>query len=116
MMSRLAATTLIAAVVASFAVAEVARAADKTHLGKVVSVTEMKSVKKDRKIVMHDGKLVMSDLDGKNEHAHAVFAKTTITLNKKDARLGDLKKGDLVTVTTDGKDKVTSIAATRDAK
>src|SRR6476661_4262457 len=116
MMSRVAATTMIAAVVASFAVAQVARAADKTHMGKVVSVTEMKSAKKDGKTVVHDGKLVMTDADGKKEHSHTVFAKTKITLNKKDARLVDLKKGDLVTVTTDGADKVTAIAATRDAK
>jgi len=121
MLSRIGATTVIAAVVASVAFAGLARAAEKraaekTHSGKVVSVTEMKSVKKDGKVIVQDAKLVMSDLDGKKEHAHAVFAKTKITLNKKDAKLADLKKGDMVTVTTDAADKVTAIAATREAK
>ena len=75
-----------------------------THSGKVVSVTEGK-----------DGKLVMSDADGKNEHTHAVLATTKITLNKKSGKLADLKKGDLVTVTLDGS-KLMEIAASRDAK
>jgi hypothetical protein len=116
MKSRIAAATLIAAVAATFAVAGVARAADKTHVGKVVSVAEMKTVQKDGKAVVHDGKLVMTEADGKKEHAHTVFANTKITLNKKSAKLGDLKKGDAVSVTTDAGDKVTAIAATREAK
>jgi hypothetical protein len=74
----------------------------------VVSVTEGKDGK--------DGKLVMSDAAGKNEHTHAVAATTKITLNKKAGKLADLKKGDQVTVTLDGTSKVTDIAATRAAK
>jgi hypothetical protein len=114
-MSRVVASTLIAAVVALFAVAGVARAAEKIHNGKVVSVMEAKHVKAG-KTNMKEGKLVMTDLDGKKEHTHAVLAKTKITLNKNVAKLSDLKKGDLVSVTTDSADKVTAIAATRDAK
>ena len=86
----------------------VANAADKTHEGKVVSVTEGKDGK--------DGKLVMTDEDGKNEKTHAVLTKAKITLNKKSAKLGDLKKGDLVTVSMDKEDKVTEVAATREKK
>jgi hypothetical protein len=106
-MSRIAKVTLIAAVAALFAVTQVAWAADKSHTGKVVSVTAGKDGK--------DGKLVMKDDDDK-EHTHAVPPKTTVTLNKKSAKLEDLKKGDLVTVSTDTGGKVTTIAATRDVK
>ncbi|MCI0361258.1 MAG: hypothetical protein L0211_22480 [Planctomycetaceae bacterium] len=74
-------------------------AADKTHDGIVVSAAE--------------GKLVMTDKDGKNEHSHTVAATTKVTLDGKDARLVDLKKGDAVKVTTDMEGKVLSVAATR---
>jgi hypothetical protein len=76
-------------------------AQDKTHDGTVVSVAE--------------GKLVMADKDGKNEHTHMVAATTKITLDGKAAKLADLKKGDAVKVTTDAAGKVTAIAATRTA-
>ena len=107
-MSRIATVTLIAVITALFAMAQVARAADKTHMGTVVSVTEGKDGK--------DGKLVMTESDTKKEHTHAVPPTTTITLNKKSSKLTDLKKGDLVTVSTDTGGKVTTIAATRDVK
>ncbi len=123
MKSRIAACTIVAAAVGLFGVADiaqaakagkvarvskVAKAAETTHAGKVVSVMEGKEGK--------DGKLVMSDADGKNEHTHNVLASTKITLNKKGGKLADLKKGDLVSVTFDSGNKLTSIAATRDAK
>jgi hypothetical protein len=72
---------------------------DKTHDGVVVSVAE--------------GKLVMSDKDGKNEHTHNIGATTSITLDGKAAKLADLKKGDAVKVTVGADGKVASIAATR---
>ena len=76
-----------------------ALAADKTHEGLVVSAGE--------------GKLVMTDKDGKNEHSHMVASATKVTLDGKDAKLIDLKKGDAVKVSTDPEGKVVAIAATR---
>jgi hypothetical protein len=114
-MSRVVASTLIAAVVAMFTVAGVARAAEKIHNGKLISVMEAKDVKVG-KTIMKEGKLVMTDIDGKKEHTHAILAKTKITLNKNGAKLSDLKKGDLISVTTDSAGKVMAVAATRDAK
>ena len=80
-------------------------AADKSHDGKVVSVTAGKDGK--------DGKLVMTDADGKNEHSHAIGAKVKITLNDKSAKLEELKKGDVITVTTGEDDVVIGVKATR---
>jgi len=76
-----------------------ALAADKAHEGTVVSAAE--------------GKLVMTDQAGKNEHTHMVAAATKVTLDGKDAKLIDLKKGDSVKVTMDPEGKVVAIAATR---
>jgi hypothetical protein len=94
--------TLFVAAVAVFALAADIIAADKTHDGLVVSVAE--------------GKLVMTDNAGKNEHSHAIGATTKITLDGKEAKLADLKKGDKITVTQDDTNKVTAVAATRPAK
>jgi len=74
-------------------------AADKTHEGTVVSAVE--------------GKLVMTDKEGKNEHTHMVGTTTKVTLDGKDAKLIELKKGDAVKVTTDPEGTVVAIAATR---
>lgn len=71
----------------------------KSHDGMVVSVAE--------------GKLVMSDKEGKNEHTHKIGADTKITLDGKAAKITDLKKGDKVKVTTGDAGKVLSVAATR---
>ena len=60
-----------------------------------------------------DGKLTMTMKDTKEEHSHAVPAAATITLNGEAAKLGDLKKGDTVTVTMDDDKKVTKIEAKR---
>jgi formylmethanofuran dehydrogenase subunit D len=80
-------------------VAGFTQAADKTHDGLIVSVAE--------------GKLVMSDADGKNEHTHAIGLTAKITLNGKEAKLADLKKGDKVKVTASEDGKVSAVAATR---
>jgi len=79
-----------------------AYAAEKSHDGKVVSVSE--------------GKLVMTDGAGKNEHSHMIGATAKITLDGKEAKLADLKKGDDIKVTQDDAGKVTAVAATRKAK
>jgi hypothetical protein len=84
---------LMVALVAGFA-----QAADKTHDGTVVSVAE--------------GKLVMADKD-KKEHSHDIGPAVKITLNGKDAKLADLKKGDAIRVTAGEDGKVTAVAATR---
>ena len=73
-------------------------AAEKTHEGSVVSVAE--------------GKLVMVDKDGKNEHTHVIATTTKVTIDGKVAKLADLKKGDKIKVTAD-EGKVTAVACTR---
>ena len=73
-------------------------AEEKTHEGTVVSTAE--------------GKLVMTDKEGKNEHTHTIAATTAVTLNGKAAKITDLKKGDAIKVTMDA-GKVTAVAATR---
>ena len=47
-----------------------------------------------------DGKLTMTDKDGKNEHTHDVAADAKISCDGKDCKLEDLKKGTKVKVTT----------------
>jgi hypothetical protein len=64
-----------------------------THEGKVVSAA--------------DGKLTMTDKDGKNPHTHAVAPDATITIDGKAGKLSDLKAGTIVKVTAEKKgDKV----------
>lgn len=104
MMTRIATCMMFAAIL-GLVLASGVQAADKTHTGKVTSVTEGTGDK--------DGKLAMTDKDGKNEHTHMISSSAKITLNNKTAKLGELKKGDDVTVTTDDKGKVISVAATR---
>ena len=74
-------------------------AAEKTHDGKVVSVST--------------GKLVMTDNQGKNKHSHVITAAANITLDGKVVKLADLKAGDQIKVTQDGDGKVTAVAAMR---
>lgn len=50
-----------------------------------------------------DGKLTMTDKEGKKEHTHPVAKDARITLDGKAAKLEDLKKGFKVKVTTEGK-------------
>src|SRR5579863_9801082 len=91
-------------IVLGFVLASAAFAfAEKTHDGKVDSVTEGSGAS--------DGRLVMTDKDGKGTHGHAISSSTKITRNDKTAKLGDLKKGDSITVTTGDDGKVTAVAA-----
>ena len=80
----------------------VTQAAD-THQGKVVSVQEGTG--------NSDGKLVMTDKDSKDEHSHMISSNTKIMRDNKSVKLGDLKKGDSITVTTNSDGKVTELAA-----
>jgi hypothetical protein len=78
-----------------------ALAADEnTHEGLVVNVG--------------DGKLIMTDKDGKKEHTHSLAKDAKITLDGKVAKLEDLKKGFKVKVTTEGKG-ATALATKIDA-
>ena len=92
----------LALVAALVVLSPTAWAADKTHDGIVVSAAE--------------GKLVMTDKDGKNEHTHTIATAAKITLDGKAAKLADLKKGDAVKVTAGEDGAVKSVAATRSAK
>ncbi|MGQ0636151.1 MAG: hypothetical protein ACT4QC_16180 [Planctomycetaceae bacterium] len=78
--------------------------ADKTFDGTVVSTKEP--------VGKGSGELVTTD--GKNDRTFVIGESVMITLNKKSARLGDLRKGDAVTVTTDDEQTVKTIAATRE--
>ena len=62
------------------------QAAD-THQGKVVGTST--------------GKLMMTDLEGKNSHAMDVPTTATVTRDGKAVTLADLKPGDTITVTTE---------------
>jgi len=96
-MLRHAVTCLMVVFVLSLA-AGFTQAADQTHDGTVVSVAE--------------GKLIMADSTNK-EHSHNIGPTAKITLNGKEAKLADLKKGDKVKVTTSEDGKVSAVAATR---
>jgi 3-dehydroquinate synthase class II len=62
------------------------QAAD-THQGKVVGTST--------------GKLMMTDLEGKNSHTMDVPTTATVTRDGKAVTLADLKPGDTITVTTE---------------
>lgn len=79
---------LIAAMLALVWVTSSARA-EEVHKGKVVSVS--------------NGKLTMTDEDGRNEHSHMVPADATITCDGKTCKLDDLTKGCWITVTREKK-------------
>ena len=98
-MSRRTLFVALAALALTGWVGNVALAAYHEHEGTVVSVG--------------DHKFTMTDKD-KKEHSHDVAADTKITLNGKDAKLSDLKKGDKIKVTMgDDKKKVAKVEATR---
>lgn len=80
--------------------------ADKVHTGKVVSVSEDSSG--------GDAKLTIADHDGKDRKMFSVASTVKVTLDKKDAKLSDLKKGDSVQVTTENEGTVTAIEASRE--
>jgi Cu/Ag efflux protein CusF len=77
----------------SAAVAEDAKPG--THEGMVVKAGE--------------GKLTMTDKDGKNEHTHDVAEDAKIAIDGKEAKLADLKKGAQVKVTTEKKGDKTMV-------
>lgn len=106
MFSRFASVTVIAFGLAVLLGMPQSVLADKSHDGKVVSVTAGANGA--------DGKLVMTDKDGKKEHSHAISSTVKITLDKKDVKLTDLKKGDHIKVTSDDSGKVTEVHATRE--
>jgi hypothetical protein len=88
-MARVVVTVLLALAVVAFVAtlpAVALQAQGQAHQGKVVSAA--------------DGKLIMTDKDGKNEHTHMIAANTKITLDGKPAKLAELKRGQNVTVTT----------------
>jgi hypothetical protein len=72
------------------------KVAGASHDGKVVSIT--------------DNKLVMTNMEGKEEHRHAMTANIKITCDGKDCKAEDLKPGMRVRVTTE---KAEPHAATR---
>lgn len=79
-----------------------------------VVVAEDQAATHEGKLVRIDGnKFTMTDKDGKNEHTHTLAADARITLDGKDARMGDLKPGMNVKVTTkkDNKDMAFKIEA-----
>lgn len=73
--------------------------ASMTHEGKVVSAS--------------DGKLVMTDKDGKNEHTHQITAAAKVLVDGKSAKMSDLKKGDDIKVTVSAEGVVTMVEAQR---
>lgn len=77
---------LLAACVALLVFVSTSSAQD-SHEGKVVSVS--------------DGKLIMTDKEGKNEHSHAVPVEATVSCDGKDCKLDDLTKDCWVKVTTE---------------
>lgn len=84
------------------AVAEVALIGEKTDKGIVVSVSV--------------GKLVMTDSEGKNEHAYVIPMEAKVMLNDREAKITDLEKGDAVTVTMGREGEVMTVAAKRTKK
>jgi Cu/Ag efflux protein CusF len=87
------------AVAVSWVLSPPAPAAD-SHQGKVVETSA--------------GKLVMTDMEGKNQHPMEVPASATVTREGEEAQLTDLQAGDTITVTTakqDGKAMVTKVEA-----
>ena len=75
----------------------------------------------DKAMKIHDGvvvsttadTLVMTDPDGKNQHAHKIDEATAVTVDGKPAKLADVVKGDKVKVSAGQDGKVVSIAVTR---
>ena len=97
-MTRRSLFVALAALALTVWVGKVALAEDATHDGTVVSVT--------------DTKLTMADKDGK-EHSHDVGLEAKITVDGKDAKLADLRKGDKIKVTMGADKKVTKVEARR---
>jgi hypothetical protein len=98
MLSLAAVAALVLFVGAAYAADKDAKPDDNTHTGTFVSFS--------------DGKLVMTDKDGK-EHSHTLTKDVKVIIDSKDAKMDDLKtvtKGATLTVTTD-KDAVVKVEA-----
>jgi co-chaperonin GroES (HSP10) len=87
-----------------------------TVTGPVISAAEKDQMHDGLVVSVAEGKLVMTDNDGKNEHTHTIATTTKITLDGKAAKLSELKKGDSVKVTTSSAGAVTTVDAKRPAK
>jgi hypothetical protein len=64
-----------------------------------------------------DGKLTMTDKEGKKEHSHDVARDAKIICDGKECKLDELKKGQHIKVTVekkDGKEMATRIEAKKD--
>lgn len=95
-------TRLLLCLAASWFVMSALVAQAGTHEGKVVSIEEGTA--------NSDGKLVMTDKDGKDEHRHAISSNVKIMRDNKVVKFSDLRKGDFITVTTNSDGKVTELA------
>jgi uncharacterized protein (TIGR03000 family) len=93
---------VLGALAVAFFVSQSALAAEKTHEGKFVKAA--------------DGKLTMTDRDGSNKHTHKVAADATITSDGKEVKLGELKEGTFVKVTTNTDDNNKTIVTKIEAR
>lgn len=62
------------------------------------------------------GKLVMTDSEGKNEHAYVIPMEAKVMLNDREAKITDLQKGDAVTVSLGMEGEVLTVSAKRTTK
>jgi phosphohistidine swiveling domain-containing protein len=83
-------------------VSEVVLLAEKTDKGIITSVSV--------------GKLMMTDSEGKNEHAYVIPMEAKVMLNDREAKITDLEKGDAVTVTMGREGEVMTVSAKRTKK
>lgn len=72
----------------------------------VTSASQAEEVHKGKVVSVSNGKLTMTDMDGKNEHSHMVPADATITCDGQTCKLDDLTKDCVVTVTREKKGDV----------
>jgi len=96
----LSAALAVVVFVGAAAAADKDKPADNTHTGILVSAA--------------DGKVTMTDKDGKNEHSHTLAKDAKILCDGKECKLEDLKKGFAITVTT--KEGDPTVAVQVDAK
>jgi|SRR5712691_734903 len=62
------------------------------------------------------GKLTMTDMEGKNQHTHAVAVDATITCGGKKCGLEDLQAGATITVTLEKSSDQTVVTMIREGK
>jgi len=93
---------LLAATCAVFMLLAAPALAANTHKGKVVEAGA--------------GKLTMTDMEGKNQHTHAVAVDATITCGGKKCGLEDLQAGATITVTLEKTSGQTVVTMIREGK